>query len=98
MVNDDKLINQLIKQTDRAPLLSHSKFHKKNLRFVIDTLLNNDYPLNFIFDTINKKLKYHFKKYIRSNNNNEENTFIHLDSPFHTFLHNLRKIKRQLQI
>jgi len=64
------LINQLTKQTDRVLLLS--KFHERNLHFVVDTLLNNDYPLNFIFNTINKRLKYYFKKHIRSNSNNNE--------------------------
>jgi len=38
---------------DRAFLLSHPKYHQKNLELVINTLLNNDYPLSFIFDTIN---------------------------------------------
>jgi len=30
------------------------------------TLLNNDYPLNFIFDTINERLKYHAMKNARN--------------------------------
>jgi len=47
----------VISMTDRALLLSHSKFQEKNLRFAIDTLLNNDYPSNFIFDITNKRLK-----------------------------------------
>jgi len=49
----------VISMTDRALLaLSHSKFYNKSLCFVINTLLNNDYLLNFIFDIINKRLKY----------------------------------------
>ena len=39
---------------DRVFLLSHSKFHKKNIVFIIETLFKNDYPLDFIFDNIKK--------------------------------------------
>jgi len=38
-------------------LLSQPKYHKKNLIFVIKTLLNNDYPIDFIFNIINERLK-----------------------------------------
>jgi hypothetical protein len=41
---------------DRAFLLSDLKFHKKNIEFIVDTLLTNDYPA-FIFETINSRLK-----------------------------------------
>jgi len=55
----------VITMADRALLLSQSRFYEKNLHFVINTLLNNDYHLNFIFNTINERLKYHSKKYTR---------------------------------
>jgi len=42
---------------DRTVLLSHPKFQEKNLRNVINALLNNCYPLPFIFDTINRRIK-----------------------------------------
>jgi len=42
---------------DRFFLLSHPEFHKKNLEHVIKILLNNDYPLYFIFNTIFKSIK-----------------------------------------
>ncbi|XP_018375985.1 PREDICTED: uncharacterized protein LOC108769469 [Trachymyrmex cornetzi] len=42
---------------DRAFLLSVPKYHKKNLLFVIETLLNNDYPVDFIFNVMNDRLK-----------------------------------------
>jgi len=42
---------------DRAFLLSHPEFHKKNLEFVIRILLNNDYPLNFIFKVMTNRIK-----------------------------------------
>jgi len=47
---------------DRAFLLSHQKFHQKNFNFIINTLLSNNYPLQFIFDTISIRLKTFFKK------------------------------------
>jgi len=53
----------IIGMTERALLLSHSRFQRDNLIFIIKVLLNNDYPLKFIFDTINKQLK-HMTHYI----------------------------------
>jgi len=41
---------------DKAILLSHPRFHQKNVDF-IDTLLVNGYPLNLIFDKIKNRLK-----------------------------------------
>ena len=32
-------------------------FHTKNLTFIINVLLDNDYPLTFISDTINQRIK-----------------------------------------
>jgi len=43
---------------DRAILFSDPKFQQDNLHFVIKVLLNNDYLLNFIFDTVNTRLKF----------------------------------------
>jgi len=42
---------------DRAFLLSHPKFHQKNLELVIDLLLDNGYPLELIFEKMNVRLK-----------------------------------------
>jgi hypothetical protein len=57
---------------DRAFLLSHPRFHEKNLRFVVGILLNNDYPLDLIFNTIHERLKCLFfkqtKKQVSSDN------------------------------
>jgi len=47
---------------DRLFLLSHPKFHQKSFNFIIDTLLSNDYPFQYIFDTISIGLKTLFKK------------------------------------
>ncbi|KYN13631.1 hypothetical protein ALC57_14176 [Trachymyrmex cornetzi] len=42
---------------DRIILLLHPEFHNKNIETMINTLLNNDYPLDLIFITINKRIK-----------------------------------------
>ena len=38
-------------------LLIPSSSHSKNLTFLINILLDNDYPLTFIFDTVNQRIK-----------------------------------------
>ncbi|KYN26675.1 hypothetical protein ALC57_03955 [Trachymyrmex cornetzi] len=47
----------IIGQFDRIIFLSHPKFHTKNIENMIDILLNNGYPLEFLFSTINKRIK-----------------------------------------
>jgi len=47
--------------TDRF-LLSHPRFHEKNLKFIIETFISNNYPLQFIFDAIHMWLKSLFNK------------------------------------
>jgi len=42
---------------DRAFLLSHPKYHQNNLNFIVETFLENGYPLNFVFETISSRLK-----------------------------------------
>ncbi|KYQ58872.1 hypothetical protein ALC60_02120, partial [Trachymyrmex zeteki] len=49
----------LVGAVDRAFLLSHPKYHKENLNFIIRTFLANDYPIKFIFNTFNSRLKKH---------------------------------------
>ncbi|KYM97837.1 hypothetical protein ALC62_11470 [Cyphomyrmex costatus] len=57
---------------DKAFLLSHPNFHEKNLKFIIDILLLNDYPLDFIFDNVSKRIKSIINKpsQLNSNDNN----------------------------
>jgi len=60
---------------DRAFLLSHPMFHQKNIEFIIDTLVENGYPLNFIFDKIRSRLKtliYSNKNSNKNKNNSED--------------------------
>jgi len=42
---------------DRTILLSHPTFQEKNLKAIINTLLENCFPLPFIFATINTRIK-----------------------------------------
>lgn len=64
-------IGTIMGMVDRTFLLSHPKFHSKNISFVINTLIDNDYPLNFIFDNNNKKLRLLLNnRTLRQNDNN----------------------------
>ena len=42
---------------DKIFYLSHHKFHQKNLEFIMKILLENDYAIDFIFNTMNFKIK-----------------------------------------
>jgi len=50
--------------------LSHPKFHEINLKKAIEVLLDNCFPLPFIFSTINRRIK---QLSYRENNFNKEN-------------------------
>jgi len=57
--------------------LSHPRFHEKNLKFIIETFINNNYPVHFIFNTIHMRLKSLFNKRTKkqiTDNTNEERT------------------------
>ena len=56
----------VIGMVDRVLSLSHPQFYQKNLINTINLLLNNNYPLQFIFNTIRNRIKHHFFK--KSNN------------------------------
>jgi len=53
---------------DRAILLSYLNFHKKNLKLIIDVLLDNDFPLNIIVNKINIRLKKLFNSKFNTTN------------------------------
>ncbi|KYN22113.1 hypothetical protein ALC57_05496, partial [Trachymyrmex cornetzi] len=52
----------LMSMVDRAFLLSHPRYHRDNFNYIIRTFLDNDYPIDFIFDTINLRLRSLFKR------------------------------------
>jgi len=65
---------------DKIILLFHPRFHQKNLIDAVNTLLNNCYPLAFIFDNIRSRIKLHARTKILAifkdsdKNNNVEPT------------------------
>jgi len=58
---------------DRMFLLSHPEFHQKNLTFIIEILLENDYPLEFIFNTIRTRIKSLINGKTTQQNNIQDN-------------------------
>jgi len=58
-------------------MLSHPFFHQKNLKLIVKILLENDYPLNFIFKTISNRIRH----LITNSNNKTQNVkkISHLD-------------------
>jgi len=59
---------------DKTILLSHPRYHQKNLIEFINVLLKNGYPLPFIFHTINSRLALHSKKrFLQIYKNNNDN-------------------------
>ena len=59
----------VMEMVNRYLLLSHSRYHNKNFKFIINTLLENDYFPEFIFKTINSRLKTLFHKQSKALNN-----------------------------
>jgi len=57
---------------DRTILLSHPKFQEKNLKAIINTLLENCFPLPFIFATINTRIKTLANRTIRDIKNTND--------------------------
>lgn len=60
---------------NRAILLAHPVYHLNNLYFIVNTLLDNGYPIELIFNKINARLKKLFATKLnnpRSINLNEE--------------------------
>jgi len=49
-------IGTLYNLLDRAILLSHPKFHNKNINLCINILLENGYPLHMIFHYFNRRI------------------------------------------
>ena len=72
-ISHKKDVNRYVEQ---SMLLSDPKFHCNNIKFIICTLLNNDYPAKFVFDTINSRLKYWFNKKFFINNVSNDDTVI----------------------
>jgi len=67
----------IFRLVDRMFILSHPSFHQKNLELIVTILLENDYPLNFIFKTISNRIRH----LITNSNNKTQNDkdISHLD-------------------
>lgn len=52
----------VIGMVDKILALSHPQFHEKNFLYTIQILLENGYPLTFIFSTINSRLHQKFSQ------------------------------------
>ncbi|KYQ46783.1 hypothetical protein ALC60_14208 [Trachymyrmex zeteki] len=52
----------IIGMVDKIILLSHPRFHQKNLINAVNIFLNNGYSIQFIFSTMEKRIKYHINK------------------------------------
>jgi len=60
---------------DKILILSDTQFHNDNIISCIKILLNNSYPLKFIFNTIRNRIKYHLYKQNNNNDNNDNKDY-----------------------
>ncbi|KYN22199.1 hypothetical protein ALC57_05409, partial [Trachymyrmex cornetzi] len=63
-------ISQKKGMVDKTILLSNPKYHFKNMKFIINTLLENDYPIDFILNTMNARIKLLLHKLTTKVDNN----------------------------
>ena len=87
----------ILSLVDRACLLSDFRFHTRNLTFIINILSDNDYPLSFIFDTVNQRIKNlirnrHTTHRVLADNDRENESVSWLTVPFIPF--HTEKFKR----
>jgi len=47
----------IFEMVNKVILISYPDFHKRNFDVIIKILLDNDYPLKFIFDTVRLRIK-----------------------------------------
>lgn len=74
-------------------MLSHPKFHRKNIIYIIEILFNNGYPLKFIFNIINHRLLYLLRKSTINNLETEIETPTYFTVPFlPTLTNNLKYV------
>jgi len=71
---------------DKTILLSHPRFQEKNLKGIINILLENCFPLPFIFATINTRIKTLANRTIREAKNTNDSLQIRERKFFYHFL------------
>jgi len=82
-------IGTIFNLIDRAVLLSHPRYHQKNIELCIKLLLNNGYPLDLVFEKINKRIKTIFLSKVHSDMNNggsKNNVNTDLETKKHYFV------------
>ena len=72
---------------DRVLFLSHPRFHVKNFTFVMETLINNNYPIEFIFEILQERIKILIRRANYPNNlqkdrKNNEGTPLYFTVPY----------------
>jgi len=85
---------------DKVLLLSNPIFQQKNLNIIIENLLNNGYPLNFIFKNINNRIKV-LDLIKKKHNSNKSNNSGYCSIPYinklsHKFKHIFSNINTNL--
>lgn len=58
---------------DRVLLLSHPQFYQDNFSLIINILLENGYPLHFIFKNITDRIRYHIYRDNKNNHMHNDN-------------------------
>jgi len=86
---------------DRVFIFSCSRFYLENLKFVIEVLLKSDYPLKFIFNTINSRLKFLLSNrfHRKTDNNKDKNcwfTISFIQSVSNKFKHVVKNLNIRL--
>ncbi|XP_071580549.1 uncharacterized protein [Temnothorax nylanderi] len=66
---------------DKIVLISHPQFHRKNFNLIIQILLDNGYPLPFIFSTIKNRLRQVF---LRKNGGEDASSSLTCETKYFT--------------
>ena len=72
----------ILNLVDRIILLSHPKFQQNNFIKIINILLNNCFPLQYIINNINNRIKYHIHRKNNSEANNTKDEFYYFTIPY----------------
>jgi hypothetical protein len=86
---------------DHVIFLSHPKFHIKNLSFAIQILLDNNYPLDFIFNVFRERIKtlIHNNKSSKNPNKNISESASFFTIPYiHNFSEKFNNVTRPLNV
>jgi len=74
----------IISLVDRVILLSHPDFDKNNFNFIIDTLMDNGYPLKLILSVIKRRLYRRFQTHNLQKRMDSKNSQVTNPQPYFT--------------